>query len=242
MPVAESSVHRRANARRLLLCVAAVMLCALLLPVAASAASATASKPAVAANGVVRVTVTASGAGIAEVSARRVATSPIGLLCATSATFSAAGESQTLLCKPTATAQKLGRRGAMRWQVTLAFTATDGAKETTSLGVVVVPRLAEPTAAVTDLKQRRDGSLSMVVSSTGPGTAVVSGTNIEGLMCAADATLATQGSAALICALTPRGSFLHKAGNMFVDVSLQFTPAGSTPTTSVVGRLLVPMA
>ncbi len=49
-------------------------------------------------------------------------------------------------------------------------------------------------------------------------------------------------AAVMLCALTPRGSFLHKAGNMFVDVSLQFTPAGGSPTTSVVGRLLVPMA
>jgi hypothetical protein len=218
------------------------MLSALLLPVAASAASATASKPAVAPNGVVRVTVTAPGAGIAEVSARRVATSPVGLLCATSATFSAAGESQTLLCKPTATAQQLGRRGAMRWQVTLAFTSADGAKKTTSLGVVVVPRLAEPTATATDLKLRRDGTFSVVVSSTGSGTAVVTGTNIEGPMCIAEATLATAGSTTLTCVFTPRGAFLHKGGNMFEDVSLQFTPAGGTPTTSVVGRLLVPMA
>jgi hypothetical protein len=242
MPVAEPSAHRRANARQLLLCVAAVMLCALLLPVAASAAAPTASKPAVAPNGVVRVTVTAPGAGIAEVSARRLATSPVGLLCATSATFSAAGESQTLLCKPTATAVKLGRRGAMRWEVTLAFTPTGGSKETSSLGVVVVPRLAEPTATATDLKLRRDGTFSVVVSSTGPGTAVVTGTNVEGPMCIAEATLATTGSTALTCAFTPRGAFLHKGGNMFEDVSLQFTPAGGTPTTSVVGRLLVPMA
>jgi len=225
-----------------LLCVAGVVLCALLLPVAASAASATASKPTVGGSGVVRVTVTASAAGTAQVSARRVATSPIGVLCAASATFSAAGESQTLECKPTATAVKLGRQGAMRWEVTLGFTPTGGAQETTSLGVVVVPRLPAPAATATDLRLRRDGTFSVVVSSTGPGTALVSGANIEGVMCAAEATLATAGSVPLKCAFTPRGAFLHKGGNMFVNVSLRFTPAGGTATTSVVGRLLVPMA
>lgn len=242
MPVVESSAHRRMSAPGLVLSVFAFMLGALLLPAAASAASATASKPTVDANGVVRVTVTASAAGTAKISARRVATSPVGLLCATSATFSAAGESQTLLCKPTATAVKLGRRGAMRWEVTLAFTATGGSQETSSLGVVVVPRIAAPTASATDLKLRRDGTFSVVVSSTGPGVANVWGTNIEGVMCAAEATLATAGSSTLTCTFTPRGAFLHKGGNMFEDVWLKFTPAGGSPTTSVVGRLLVPMA
>jgi hypothetical protein len=243
MPAVVSSFHRRVNTRRLLLCVAVAVLGGLLLPVAASAASATASKPKVLANGTLRVTVTAPGAGTAEISAVRVTTSsPVGLLCATATTFSTAGESQTLLCKPTATAQKIGRNGAYRLRPTLTFTAADGAATTTSLGVVVVPRLPNPTAAGSDVKQLDDGSISVLISSTGPGTAVVTGTNDPGLMCTGRAKLATQGSATVTCALTSFGVFLHKAGNMFVDVSLQFTPAGGRTTTTAVGRLLMPIA
>jgi len=242
MPVVRSSASRRVISPRLLLSVVAIMLSALLLPVAASAASVTTTLPKVAANGVISVTVTAPAAGTARVSARRIATSPVGLLCAASVTFSAAGEAQTLLCKPTATALKLGRRGAMRWPVTLEFTETGGVQTSSSLGVVVVPRLAAPTATATDLKLRRDGTFSVVMSSTGPGGVDVWGTNIEGVMCEAADTLATAGSVTLTCTFTPRGAFLHKGGNMFEDVWLKFTPAGGTPTTSVVGRLLVPMA
>jgi hypothetical protein len=188
------------------------------------------------------VTVTAPGAGTAEVSAVRIATSSVGVLCAATATFAAAGEQQTLLCRPTATAQRIGRNGAYRLRVTLAFTAADGSMATTPLGVVVVPRLPAPTAAASGLQQLGDGSISVRVSSTGPGTAVVTGTNDPGLMCTGRATLATQGSATVTCALTAFGVFLHKAGNMFVDVSLQFTPAGGATTATAVGRLLVPMA
>jgi len=242
MPAVVSSVHRRVNTRHLLLCVTVAVLGGLLLPVAASAASATASKPKVLANGTLRVTVTAPGAGTAEISAARITSSPIGLLCATEATFSTAGESQTLLCKPTATAQKIGRNGAYRLSVTLAFTATDGSTSTTPLGVVVVPRLPVPTATASELKQHPDGSITLRVSTTGPGTAVVTGTNDPGLMCTGRVKVPTQGSATATCALTSFGVFLHKAGNMFVDVSLQFTPPGGRPTTTAVGRLLMPIA
>ncbi len=242
MSAVVASAHRRVNARRLLLCAAVVVVGALLLPVAASAAVVTASTPKVLANGTLRVTVTAPGAGTAEISAVRVTTSPVGVLCAAAATFSAAGESQTLLCKPTATAQKIGRNGAYRLSVTLAFTATDGSTATTPLGVVVVPRLAAPTAAASDLKQHPDGTITLRVSTTGPGTAVVTGTNEPGLMCTGRAKLATQGSATVTCSLTSFGVFLHKAGNMFVDVSLQFTPPGGRTTTTAVGRLLMPIA
>lgn len=215
---------------------------ALLLPVAAMAASATASTPKVLANGTLRVSVTAPAAGTAVVSAVRVTTSSFGVLCATTATFSAAGETQTLLCKPTATAQKIGRNGAYRLRVTLAFTAADGTTATTPLGVVLVPRVpAPPTAPANGLRQLADGSISVLVSSTGPGTAVVTGTNDPGLMCTGRATLATKGSATVICALTSFGVFLHKAGNMFVNVSLEFTPARGATTVTAVGRLLVPM-
>lgn len=218
-----------------------IILGALVLPIAATAAPATASKPTVAANGVIRVTVTAPAAGVAELSAVRIGTSPIGMLCATAVTFAVAGEEQELSCSPTATAQKIGRNGAMRLDLALAFTPTGGTQETTPLGVVVVPRLPVPTAQASDLKQLRNGSVSVRVSTTGPGTATVVGTNDPGLMCTGRVSFATQNSKTMICALTPFGVFLHKAGNMFLDVSLQFTPAGGQTTTVAVGRLLVPM-
>ena len=243
MPAVACSAHRSVNVRSLLLCaVVMAALGALLLPGTAAAAPATASTPKVLANGTLRVTVTAPGAGTAEVSAVRIATSPVGVLCAATATFSAAGEQQTLLCRPTATAQRIGRNGAYRLRPTLTFTAADGSATATPLGVVVVPRLPAPTAAASGLQQLGDGSISVRVSSTGPGTAVVTGTNDPGLMCTGRATLATQGSATVTCALTAFGVFLHKAGNMFVDVSLQFTPAGGATAATAVGRLLVPMA
>ena len=243
MPAVAASAHRRVHIRRLLLCAVTAVLGALLLPAVASAASATASNPTVLANGTMRVVVTAPGAGTAEISAVRVTTtSPIGVLCATEATFTAAGETQTLLCKPTATAQKIGRNGAYRLRPKLTFTAADGAATTTSLGVVVVPRLPNPTAVGSDVKQLDDGSISVLVSSTGPGTAVVTGTNNPGLMCTGRAKLATQGSATVTCALTSFGVFLHKAGNMFVDVAVHFTPAGGRTMTTPVDRLLVPIA
>jgi len=241
MTVVASAVQPRVNPRSLLLCVAIVTLGALLLPIAATAAPATASKPTVAANGVISVTVTSPAAGTAELSAVRIGTSSIGMLCASAVTFGAAGEEQTLSCSPTATAQKIGRNGAMRLALMLAFTPTGGTQETTSLGAVVVPRLPVPTVSVRDLKQLRDGSVSVLVSTSGPGTAVVLGANDPGLMCSGRANFAMQGSKTMKCALTPFGVFLHKAGNMFLDVSLRFTPASAHTTTVVVGRLLVPM-
>jgi hypothetical protein len=219
-----------------------VILGALVLPIAATAAPATASKPTVAANGVIRVTVTSPAAGTAELSAVRIGTAPVGMLCATAAEFAAAGEEQELFCSPTATAQKIGRNGAMRLKLTLAFTPVGGTRATTPLGVVVVPRLPVPTVQASDLKQLRNGSVSVRVSMTGPGIAVVVGTNDPGLMCTGRANFATQGSKTMICVLTPFGVFLHEAGNMFLDVSLQFTPASGRTTTVAVGRLLVPMA
>lgn len=143
-----SATHRaaphQARLRWLLLAASFAVLGALIAPALAAAQSpVSASKPTVLSNGTIRVAVTATVAGSADVSSTRLGTSSVGLLCSEQATVAAA-EEHVLLCVPTQTAQKLRRFGAVRVHVTLVFTATDGSTSTSGVGNVVLPKLRAP--------------------------------------------------------------------------------------------------
>jgi hypothetical protein len=117
--------------------------------VPSTAATATAGTPTFT-RGAMRLPVTTTGAGAAVVLGNRTAGPGRGpmLMCTARRTFTTAATT-TLICVPTAAAQTLRRRGAVRVRMVLAFTPRGGKATRTVVGSMTLPRIKGRAVPVT---------------------------------------------------------------------------------------------
>jgi hypothetical protein len=117
---------------------------------------------------------------------------------------------------------------------------------TLAICALFAPALAAAQSPVTASKPTvlANGTIRVAVTATTAGTAVVSttrlGTSSFGVLCAARASVGVGEEHVLLCVPTQTAQKLRRYGAVRVHVTLAFTPAGGSASTTRLGAVVLP--